>query len=333
MEVIEPTFTYEKKFTPVISKYNSMSTLKYLLNKLKISEDVFQYDTKNTYDLDENHGKYFQLKNEFGNIKSIFVGADLSSINLNEIYVGGHDLTGANLSGQDLRNIDLTETIIRGANLSHSNLEGKNLSGLDLRGVNFSYANLRDTNLEDAIIGKTIQFFVQKESDCFDDDPAINFIKGLKCMSKVVDEEEIRTKFTNADLTNAKFGTSASNKMASVTFSDFSGATLTNSNMTNVRFTGCDFQNSKFLNGVNLDNVYFVKANFNNAEIKNFNFTMTLFQDSTLIDTTLANGIIDQLILVNSDFSNADLSGTNVISMMEVDQNNLSCKNNPICKN
>ena len=68
--------------------------------------------------------------------------------------------------------------------------------------------------------------------------------KEFLCAGNVIEEETIRTKFVNADLTNVKFGISNDNEMQIISFVDFSYANLTNSNLTNVQFYGCNFKNT-----------------------------------------------------------------------------------------
>ena len=332
MKHIDSEFFYEKKFTPIISNYNNIPTLQYLFNKIGIEDNGFQHDTKDVSSVGKNQGKYFQIIEEFGDIELSFVGKDFSGLNINKIKITGEDLTGADLTGQDFRNVDLTGTIIRGADLSFANLEGKDLSGMDLRGINFSNANLKNVIFEDAGIGKTIQISMKEKSDCFDDDHVINLIKGFDCVGKVIDEEEIRTKFTNADLTNSKFGTTVLDEMQVITFTDFSYADLTNSDITNVRFMGCDFQDTT-IDNITLDNVYFTKANLNDVQGKSFDFNVVLLHDSSLINAKLTNGQIEMFVLKNSDLSNTDFTGTNIITMAQIQKNNLSCKNNDICEN
>ena len=77
---------------------------------MKHIKTKFQIQVK----LSNKQGKYFQLKNKFGDISKSFVGKDLRSVNLNNIDLKEQDLTGANLSGHDLRNVDFSDTIIRG---------------------------------------------------------------------------------------------------------------------------------------------------------------------------------------------------------------------------
>ena len=157
----------------------------------------------------------------------------------------GQDLTGADLSGHDLRNIDFTNTIIRGSNLSNTNLQGVDMSEMDLRGINFSNANLKDVNFTDAIFSKTIQV----SGECNDENPIINVIKNFKCISVVVENEEIRTNFKNADLTNVKFGSDKNEKNQMVYFVDFTNANLTNVDLYSVHFFGNNFTDAK-LNGI-----------------------------------------------------------------------------------
>ena len=154
MKKIDSSFESEQKFTQIISKYNSIPIISYLLSEIGISEETFQNELRNISKLETADGKFFELEEKFDNSSDIFVGKDLSETDLNNINFVGHDLTGADLSGQDLRNIDLSETIIRDSDLSNTDLQGVDMSGMDLRGINFSNANLKDVNFTDAVFSK-----------------------------------------------------------------------------------------------------------------------------------------------------------------------------------
>ena len=331
MTKIDPNFNSDFEFTELISKYNSESVISYLLNKIDIEKNGFDKTPRDMSKINPGKGNYFQLKNEFEEISDSFVGKDFQKINLTNIIVNDKDLSHANLSGQDLRNIDLSNTIIRGANLSFTNLEGKDLSGMDLRGVDFSNANLKNVNLKDAIIGKPIQY-LNEGKKCNDSEFLINMYKEFLCAGTVVEEETIRTKFVNADLTNVKFGISNDNEMQIISFVDFSYADLTNSNLTNVQFYGCNFKNT-ILNKVQMDNVIFVNCNLDNLESKNFDLSTVWFQNTSLINAKLTNGMIFGVFLANANLTNTDFDRTDIESLIEIDNSNLNCKNHDICKN
>ena len=267
MKKIDSSFMSEQKFTQIISDYNSIPILTYLFSEIGISDKTFQNELRNAIDMDEGKkGKFFQLKNKFSDISESFVGKDLRNANLYDFNFSDHDLTGINLSGHDLRDIDFTNAIIRGSNLSNTNLQGVDMSGMDLRGIDFSDANLKDVDFTGAIFSKTIQV----SGDCNDENPIADVIKNFKCISVVVKNEEIRTNFENADLTNAKFGKNLDQPLNQmIYFTNFKNADLTNVNVDSVQFFGCDFTDTK-LNGVSGKQIFIVESDFTNAEMKNF---------------------------------------------------------------
>ena len=62
-------------------------------------------------------------------------------------FLGGADLSEANLRGADLIKANISEANLGGADLSKANLSGANLRGADLSGANFWKANLSGANL------------------------------------------------------------------------------------------------------------------------------------------------------------------------------------------
>ena len=328
MKKIDSSFESEQKFTQIISDYNSIPILTYLFNEIEISNETFQNKLRDTGEINENKkGKFFQLKNEFGDISNSFVGKDLRNVNLNDLNVVGHDLTGVNLSGHDLRNIDFTNTIIRGSNLSNTNLQGVDMSEMDLRGINFSNANLKDVDFTDAIFSKTIQITGE---DCTDENPIINVIKNFKCISVVVENEEIRTDFTNADLTNVKFGSDKNEKNQMVYFVDFTNADLTNVDLYSVHFFGSNFTDAK-LNGISGEQIFILESDFTNSEMKNFQISDAWFQSSSFYNAVMRNGNFDSITFIDLDFSETDFQGTEFTLLNEIGDNNYNCKNSEIC--
>jgi hypothetical protein len=69
--------------------------------------------------------------------------ADLSNLNLRDVYLSGANLAGADLSNSNLQYADLSYAILNGANLS---------------GVDFSFANLRNASIFGARIAEPAIF-------------------------------------------------------------------------------------------------------------------------------------------------------------------------------
>ncbi|MBR74453.1 MAG: hypothetical protein CL872_05915 [Dehalococcoidaceae bacterium] len=332
MGEVDPKYNVDKKFTKIISKYNTIPMLSYLLEKLDVDETTFDNPMKNTMEVGNKKGKYFQLKKEFLNISDILVGKDLRKTNLVEFDLSGKDLTGANLSGQDLRNVDLTNAIIRDANLSNTNLEGKNFSGMDLRGINFSYANMRDVDLTNAIISKGVQIY----GDCLDNDQTLSLIKNFSCVSEqVAKNESIRTNFSNADLTNAKFGNS--DMAQDVMFTDFSNAILNNIEIDKIKFSSSKFHNAEF-NDVTAKAMVIVASDFDGVEMNNLVVETFWVHDVSIIDSTFTNGEIKYGFFYDVDLTNSDLEYTKIDNNEDFEmykqegfKNNFDCLNNTIC--
>ena len=326
MNKIDPNFIPEQKFSKIISQYNSKSSLSYLFDKLGIDDKMFSSNFRNISEMESEKGKYFQLKDEFGNISKSFVGKDLRNVDLNSYNLTGHDLTGANLSGMDLRNVDFTNTIIRDANLSYTNLEGKSFSGIDIRGIDFSNANLKNANFAGASISKAIQVFSGNN-----DEICTDFRDNLACTKNVVQNESIRINFSNADLTNAEFGSLEGDpKKQIIYFADFTNATLTGVNLFNVKFVGADFSNAD-LNNIVGERLIFGVSDFSNVEMNNFEFSDIWFLEVLFDNAEMKNGEFNYLSGVNVSFKNTDLDGTLFKESEFSGSVNMNCKNNLNC--
>ena len=325
MKKINPLHIPEEKFLKIISNHNNHSSIKFLFNELDVNEISFHDDFLPSSKIPSEKGRYFQLKDEIG-LEKILVGKDLRDVDLTKLDIMGQDLTGADLSGHDLRNIDFTNTIIRGSNLSNTNLQGVDMSEMDLRGINFSNANLKDVDFTDAIFSKTIQII----GNCTDENPIVNVIKNFKCISIVIENEEIRTNFKNADLTNVKFGSDKNEKNQMVYFVDFTNANLTNVDLYSVHFFGNNFTDAK-LNGISGKQVFILESDFTNSEMKNFKISESWFQSSSFYNADMRNGNFESITFIDLDFSDTDLQGTEFTSLNEIGDNDYSCKNNGIC--
>jgi uncharacterized protein YjbI with pentapeptide repeats len=77
-------------------------------------------------------------------------GADLSGANLGEAYLSGANLSAADLGGAYLGEANLSEAYLSGANLSAVDLSRANLGGADLGGADLSGANLGEAYLSGA---------------------------------------------------------------------------------------------------------------------------------------------------------------------------------------
>jgi len=356
MKKIDSSHITDYKFTEIISKYNSIPVISYLLNKIQIDEETFQKPLKNITDMDNDKGKYFELKNKFG-IEGILVGKDLRNVDLNTVDLNGQDITGANLSGLDLRNVDFTNTIIRDVDFSYTNLEGKDFSGMDIRGADFSHANLKDADMTDAIFSKTIQHvgehFAVGDSIiemCKDSFEPYHKLKKHYCVGLIIENESIRTSFANADLTNIKFETNKEVGFQALHFVDFTNANLSNADFNRVGLLGCDFTNAT-LDQFTLTNSIVVKSDFTNGQMKDYEFIDTWFQSVEFDNANMTNGVFDNNVFIDVNFTDTNLEGAQFtgsyeiryfLAVEELDltqvgfpveslMNNYNCKNHRIC--
>ena len=359
MKKIDSSHITDYKFKEIISKYNSIPVVSYLLNKIQIDEETFQRPLKNITDMDNDKGKYFELKNKLG-IEGILVGKDLRDVDLNTNDLNGQDITGANLSGhpgfiRDLRNVDFTNTIIRDVDFSYTNLEGRDFSGMDLRGADFSHANLKNADMRDAKLSKIIQILGQTVSIenivinlCSDANTQFHYIKEYSCVGEVIKNESIRTSFANADLTNIKFGVNKEVGYQSLHFVDFTNANLSNADMNKVGCLGCDFTNA-ILDQFTITNSVFVEGNFTNGQMKDYEFIDSWFQSVEFDNANMVNGVFNNDVLIDVSFMDTNLQGTGFLKNKEFRDflavgefhfpqthnfmNNYDCKNHGICSN
>tara|TARA_Y100000590_G_C15719297_1_gene1012958 strand:- start:1507 stop:3141 length:1635 start_codon:yes stop_codon:yes gene_type:complete len=338
MKKIDPSFISDYKFTKTLSNYNSIPIIKFLLSQIEIDDSTFDSKLKDITNIDAEKGKYFALKEEFGEISESYVDKDLRNIDLNTIDFNGEDITGANLSGtpqnkKDLRNIDFTNTIIRDVDFSYTNLEGKDFSGIDIRGADFSHANLKDADFTDAIFSKDIQIFsLMPYQICSDDENRfLHDFLNFSCVDKIVKNELIRTNFENANLTNAKFGSTDLAYYQQVNFVNFKNADLTNINSAMVIFTGCNFDNAK-LNNMTGRETGITSSDFNNTEMNNIEFQHSWFQHNSFNNVQMTNGNFNSVTMIDTHFPGTDLEDTNFINVYN-QENSFACKNNDICEN
>ncbi len=329
----------KNKFHSIISKYNSPAITSYLLSKIGIDIDYTQIKKQDLSIRDKLDGNYFYLKNQLGGSEKILVGKDLSKDDLSKINLAGRDLSGANLSGQgpnnlkDLRNVDLTGTILRSANLSFANLSGQDLSGKDLTSVNFHGANLENVNLSNIITGREVQYIPNPQ--CESSGQFLNkFHSGLntlysshKCAEKIIQNEKIRTDFSDTNLKGVTMNFSKYDYLHHV---DFSGADLTGIELSQIGFRNCNFIGAT-LNDIKLNEATFFYVDFINAEMKNSQFTgMPFFQNVSFHNAEIVDGYFEKPVFIDTDLS-ANLMNTTIDEPIMVGVFTGGCENNQIC--
>ena len=333
-EIIFDKKPTESKFHNILSKYNSPAMTSHLLSKIGIDMDYNQIEKQNLDAEDKKDGNYFYLKNQLGGSENILVGKDLSKTDLSKINLKGQDLSGANLSGQDgnlkdLRKIDFTDTMLRGANLSFTDLSGQDLSGKDLRGINFRNANLENADLSNITISKTAQYYDSPE--CSDpNDAFVETIAERRCVIKVLQNESVRTDFSNANLKGVIIGAGEyPNNFFNLV--DFSGADLTGIEFSGLKFGACKFNGANLKNS-NMSNVVFLLCEFDNAKFNDSKFFSTAYQDVSFRNAKIIDTHFESSLFIDTNFSNADLKGTTFSGeLFGFGHNVLSCKNNQIC--
>ena len=335
MKKIKPDFNTHKKFTKIISDYNSEPVIEYLLEEIGIENPGFSERLTDVSKTDSNKGRYFDLKNEYQDTSKIFVGKDITNVKLGNMNLDGYDFTGSNLSGMDLRGIDFTGSIIRDADFSYTNLEGMSFQGLDLRGIDFSYANMKNSDLRNVILGKPVQVF--DITRCDHENAIISIIQQVNCTKEVIDNESIRTKFINTNLQNVKFGT-VEDKVEKghhienkIQYVDFTNADLTNSEFKNTTLTGCIFNNA-ILDKITIrGDGGILASDLENISMKDAIFHPAWLQAVSFKNSNIIDSVFTPSVMVDVNFEDADLSGTNFVLDYVNGNNNFNCKNNTMC--
>ena len=340
MKKIKPDFNTQKKFTKIISDYNSEPVIKYLLQEIGIENHGFSEKLEDVSKTDSNKGRYFDLKNEYQDMSKVFVGKDITNMKLRNMNLDGQDFTGSNFSGMDLRGIDFTGSIIRNADFSYTNLEGMSFQGLDLRGIDFSHANMKNSDLRNVILGKPIQIVKVQVLDitrCDHEDAIISIIQKVNCTKEVIDNESIRTKFINTNLQNVKFGTvedkvkKGHHIQNKIQYVDFTNADLTNSEFKNTTLTGCIFNNA-ILDKITIHGEGGILASdLENITMKDAIFHPAWLQAVSFKNSNIINSVFTPSVMVDVNFEDADLDGTNFAPDYVNGNNNFNCKNNITC--
>ena len=205
--------------------------------------------------------------------------ANLSNANLGRVYLYGANLRGANLLGANLRNANLGGADLSGANLGlakllwanlcGANLLGANLSGADLSGADLGFADLNGANLGLADLNRASL-------------PWAN-LSGAKLSG---------AKLSDADLRNANLGGA-----------DLSGAKLSGADLSRANLSGAK------LSAAYLIGAYLGDADLSAANLSAANLRRASLSRANLTSADLTNADLSCTGLVETDFTNATITG------------------------
>ena len=149
-------------------------------------------------------------------------------------------------------------------------------------------------------------------------------------MLKIIENESIRTDFSNANLRNITISLPESAQF--IHFVDFSGADLTGIDFSDITFRGCKFNEADF-NGNDMSNTTFSFCDFTDAKLIGSKFFKVWFQNVSFRNAEIIDGSFTSPEFVDFvDFSNADLNGTLFEEYATASGNILlGCKNNQVC--
>ena len=182
------------------------------------------------------------------------------------------DLIEANLGRADLKGANLSAANLSGADLKGANLHLANFRGANLRGANLTAANLRGAHLRGA------------------------HLRGATlCGAKLIEANLTLAHLTLADLTGADL------KEANLR-----GANLSEANVSKVNLSGAN------LGGADLHGANLLKANLRGANLGLVNLWRANLDRANLTSANLIEAGLEAAILVNTDFTDADLTGCRI---------------------
>lgn len=219
--------------------------------------------------------------------------ADLTARQVTELLFKSSGQGNVDLSKKDLTFLDLSGIDFKQATFENSDLHGvvfsdSNLSGANLKGVRLNLATLTRTNLNNANLEGASLLRVAFTSSLEPRPAETPTFKGANLKGARLHSRLDYTDFSDADLTDAKFGPEDPKNELLLTArpvmngANFSGAKLTNATVRHTklrfaRFTGADAHGADFT-GSDLTNVDFTgadvtDANFTDAILYGANFT------------------------------------------------------------
>ena len=185
-----------------------------------------------------------------------------------------------------------------------------------------------NADLTNITISKVIQY-LDKPKCSYPTDVFQNQVYKERCMIEMLQNESVRTDFSNANLRGITISLSAHNDF--IHFVDFSGADLTGIDFSKLKFRSCNFSGTNFSNS-NMNNAAFVLCEFSDAKFNNSKFFNTTFQNVSFLNAEIIDGSFKQTTFIDHvDFSNADLQGTSFDEAYVLGSIVFNCKNNQIC--
>lgn len=250
-----------------------------------------------------------------------WLGADLSSRELDGANLQGAFFDGANFQGVSLVGANLENVSLAGANLSHANLTGANLKGANLGCANLFGTNLRDANLEGAIFDKAT-------------------FEGLDCQGANMNKASflsihaISANFSNANLTHSKWtGINLDADMENMGAKAPSiDDVILPMDIGGIDFSGADLSFATLLGCVAKDGIQFTAANLSKASLQRCHFKKADFSKATfssssvVLGSTISESDFSSASITASFFHGANLSHSN-FHLARLDKSNFSLTN------
>ncbi len=253
-------------------------------------------------------------------VESTLTNANLTNANLTNAKFSGSTLTNANLTDATLTNATLYGSTLTDTNFTNTKLTNAFLETSILTNANFSGAIVNGANFLDATGFTASQLYstasyasgdltgiVLGDNDVTDG----NFANKNLTNANFLFSTLTNANFTNANLTNAFLEsstlTNASLTNANLTNANLNGSTLTNANFSGAIVKGANFVNTTGFTASQLESTAsYASRDLTGILLNNNDLTAWNFANQNLTGAGL------ELILINADFTNANLTNANL---------------------
>jgi uncharacterized protein YjbI with pentapeptide repeats len=201
---------------------------------------------------------------------------DFLNSNLENVHLGGANISSANISDSKFVNAKLNGANINGGtNIDSSDftgavLNGSNLSDISIEFSSFCEADLNDTNIYNTSIA------------------ASGFIKANLSGANISDTAISGSDFKEANLSSANISNTA------ISGSDFKEANLSSANISNTAIDGSNF------NEADLSNTNISNTNIDYSDFKNACFEQTIFSSSNIPNSNIQQHLLSNSVNINS---------------------------------
>jgi uncharacterized protein YjbI with pentapeptide repeats len=242
-------------------------------------------------------------------------GNDLQGWNFDDQNLTGASLGGANLSTAQFQSANLTAARLGNANLTNADLQNSNLSQANMRGTNLSGAVLSGAVLDGAKFDNNSQFAGANLTDA-----KIQGASLLYATSQGFTSAQLYStaSYKMKDLSRVGLG---NNNLSGWNFvgMDLTGASLGNSNVTGADFSGAIIAGAGFdyLTNTLTANQFYATLSYQMKELPAISLGLNNLSGWDFSGQNLAWSFFNHSTQVGTDFSGADLRGSQGVRLFE----------------